>query len=112
MVPNGGVLSDFEGYMQVSVRFDAGDSTFPVNANAAMNFLNTAQITIVTATYNGQPVPDFTLTGDSDAVFPTGSAASVPEPEPRGLVAAALAVLWEWRRNCAKLTGIRTRHSH
>jgi MYXO-CTERM domain-containing protein len=99
MVPNGGVLTDFEGFMQVSVRFDEVSSTLPVDASASMNFLNTAQITSVTATYNGQPLSDFTLTGDSGAVFPTGPLpASTPEPGSLLLAAAGMAALWVWRR--------------
>ena len=105
MVPNGGVLTDFEGFMQVSVRFDGGGSSLLVQAFSSMNFLNTAQITSVTGTYNGQPLSDFTLTGDSGAVFPTGSPASAPEPGPRSLLAAGLAGWWVWRRRSKRGSG-------
>src|SRR5215472_8365230 len=93
MVQNGGVINDFEGFLQASVRFDAANSSLPVDANVSMVYLNTAMITSVTATYNGQPVPDFTLTGDSGAVFPTGPA-STPEPGSLMLVGAGLAACW------------------
>jgi hypothetical protein len=93
MVPNGGVLNDFEGYLQTSVEFDGANSILPVDATVSMVYVNTAKITSVTATYNGQPVPDFTLTGDSGALFPTGPG-SAPEPESLILVGAGLAACW------------------
>jgi hypothetical protein len=90
LIPNGGVVSDFEEMMQTSVEFDRVFSNLPVNATLDLNDIDTAKIAAITATYNGQPVTDLMVTGDSGASFPTTLA---PEPVMLAPLALSLAGL-------------------
>jgi hypothetical protein len=95
IVPNGGV-ADFTALMDTQVSLSPVNSASGVSAILDLDYFDTAQITSITATYNGQPVTDLTVTGDSGATYPT---TVVPEPGMLvPLVLGSVCLLWRRRR--------------